>query len=48
MDISWRVVEEDEHFEVYINDKFYCSVDTIEEGIDEVENYLELFGPERS
>ena len=41
-------MEKDEHFEVYINDKFYCSVDTVEEGVKEVEEYLELFGPERS
>ena len=48
MDISWKIVENDEHFEVFINHKFYCSVDTIEEGIKEVEDYLELFGPERN
>lgn len=28
-----------EHYEVYIQGKFYCSADTLEEAIEEIEEY---------
>ncbi len=52
-DIFWRYVGLDSeyriswargHYEVYINNKFYCSADTIEEAVYEVEEYLEDVG----
>lgn len=41
MDSEYRISWARGHYEVYINNKFYCSADTIEEAVYEVEEYLE-------
>ena len=41
MDSDYKISWVHGHYEVYINNKFYCSADTIEEAVFEVEEYLE-------
>lgn len=37
---SYEIKHERDHYEVYIDGMFYCSADTPEEAIDEVEDFL--------
>jgi hypothetical protein len=38
--MTYKIEREREHFEVYINGKFYCTADNEEEAENEIENYL--------
>ena len=38
--MTYRIVPNRGHYEVYINGKFYCSADTRVEAVREVEKYL--------
>ena len=35
-DCVYSINKKDDHYEVYINDEFYCSADTIEEAANEI------------
>lgn len=35
-----KIVMRYDHYELYINDEFYCSADTITEAADEADRYL--------
>lgn len=37
---SYRINHERDHYEVYIDEKFYCSADTLDEAIKEAEDYI--------
>lgn len=37
--MTYDIKRKREHFEVYINDKFYCSADNWKEAVREVETY---------
>lgn len=37
--MTYKIKREREHFEVYINDKFYCTADNWKEAVNEVETY---------
>lgn len=37
--MSSKIVHNQDHYEVYINGKFYCSADTITEAAREIEEY---------
>lgn len=39
--MTYSVVNKQGHYEVYINGKFYCSVDNMSEANREIENYKE-------
>ena len=39
--MNFEIMGVDGHYEVYIEGEFYCSVDTYNEAIDEVDKYLE-------
>lgn len=39
--MTYKIKPEREHFEVYINDKFYCTTDNWKEAVSEVESYVE-------
>ena len=34
----WKIVHVKDHYNGYINDKFYCSADTFQEALKELEN----------
>lgn len=36
---NYEIFSKDGHYEVYINNEFYCTADTFQEGLDEVETY---------
>lgn len=36
--MSYQITEKHGHYEVYINGKFFCSVDTITEAVNELKN----------
>ena len=38
MNQHWKIVHVKDHYNVYINDEFYCSADTFQEAIKELEN----------
>jgi len=38
--MTYKIKREREHFEVYINDQFYCTADNWKEATTEVENYI--------
>lgn len=38
--MTYKIKREREHFEVYINGKFYCSADNEREAVSEVESYV--------
>ena len=38
--IEYDIVLDREHYEVYIQGKFFCSADKWNEAVEEVENYL--------
>lgn len=38
--VKYKIKRKYDHYEVYINGKFYCSADTHEEAAREVESYL--------
>ena len=38
--MTYKIKREREHFEVYINGKFYCSADNEREAASEIENYV--------
>lgn len=38
MNQHWKIVHVNDHYNVYINDKFYCSADTFQEAIKELES----------
>ena len=35
--MNWKIVHNKDHYNVYINGKFYCSADTFEEAVKELE-----------
>ena len=35
---NWKIIHVKDHYNVYINDKFYCSADTFQEALKELEN----------
>ena len=37
--MNWKIVHNKDHYNVYINGKFYCSADTFEEAVKELEEY---------
>lgn len=37
--MNWKIVHKKDHYNVYINGKFYCSADTFEEAVKELEEY---------
>ena len=37
--MTYKIKRDREHFEVYINGKFYCSADNEREAISEIQNY---------
>lgn len=39
MNHDFNIVHVNDHYEVYINGKFYCSADTITEAVKEIENW---------
>lgn len=38
---DYRIVRVDGHYNVYIDDVFYCTADSIEEAAEEVDKYFE-------
>lgn len=38
--VSYKIKRKYDHYEVYINGKFYCTADTQEEAAREVEEYF--------
>lgn len=38
--MTYNIVRSNGHFMVYINNKFYCTADTIREATKEVEDYM--------
>lgn len=38
--MTYNIVRSYGHYNVYINDKFYCSADTVREATKEVEDYI--------
>lgn len=36
--MDYRIIERYGHFEVYVNEEFFCSADTMIEAVHEVEN----------
>lgn len=34
--MSYRIIQNNGHYEVYIDENFYCSADTFREALDEV------------
>ena len=38
---TYKIVHVQDHYEVYINDRFYCSADTLSEAAQEIESYKE-------
>lgn len=38
--VTYRIKRKYDHYEVHINGKFYCSVDTTEEAVREIEEYF--------
>lgn len=36
--MNFSIVKNKEHYDVYINDRFYCSADTVNEAVKEIEN----------
>lgn len=42
--MSYRIVPVMGHFEVYIDEKFYCSADNMMEAVNEIENYRKQIG----
>lgn len=43
--MNFSIVKNKEHYDVYINDRFYCSADTVSEAVKEIEDIknLELY-----
>lgn len=39
--MKYNILLKNGHYEVYINNDFYCSCDTFSEAIQEIENYKE-------
>lgn len=39
-DCVYSISKKDDHYEVYINNKFYCSADSMSEAANELEEYL--------
>lgn len=37
--MTYKIKRERDHFEVYINGKFYCTADSEKEAIREIQNY---------
>lgn len=42
IDFDYRILRKEGHYEVYIEDEFYCSADTFMEAAKEVERAYEL------
>ena len=42
--MTYKIKREREHFEVYINNRFYCSADNEKEAAKEIENYAKERG----
>lgn len=40
--VEYKIEHKDQHYELYINGRFYCSTDTIEEAVEEMEAYSEV------
>ena len=38
---NYKIISKNGHYEVYVNDKFYCSADTIIEATRELESMVE-------
>lgn len=36
--MSYRIVNNNGHYDVYVDGEFYCSVDTMEEAVHEIRN----------
>ena len=36
--MSYRIVNNNGHYDVYVDGKFYCSADTMEEAVHEIKN----------
>lgn len=36
--MSYRIVNNNGHYDVYVDGEFYCSVDTMEEAVHEIKN----------
>lgn len=39
-DFVYSISKKDDHYEVYINGEFYCSADTIEEAVNEINELM--------
>lgn len=39
-DFLYSIKKKDDHYEVYINNEFYCSTDTIEEAASEIKELM--------
>lgn len=40
--VEYEIKHREQHYELYINGRFYCSTDTIEEAVEEMEAYSEV------
>jgi hypothetical protein len=40
--MNYKIVAVRGHYEVYINGKFYCSADTPEEAVRDIEDYRDM------
>lgn len=36
--MSYRIINNNGHYDVYVDGKFYCSADTMEEAVHEIRN----------
>lgn len=41
MGVLYEVIKKSGHYEVYIEDKFYCSADDLDEAFKELKSYFE-------
>ena len=40
--MNYNIIKKYEHYEVYVDGKFYCSADTVMEAVQEIENNYQV------